>query len=91
MRQSSPRLAIVYYPGIEYLAELVHSSYFTGIFGGKQLGRLSFDTRTPEVEPAPIPGMEKKLSDKVITMDMERRGDSPCLRLIERKSRSVSP
>ncbi len=60
-------------------------------FGGKQLGRLSFDTRTPEVEPAPIPGLEKKLSDKVITMDMERRGDSPCLRLIEQKSHSVYP
>lgn len=31
-------LVIVYYPGVEYLAEMVQSTYFTGIFGGKQLG-----------------------------------------------------
>ena len=30
-------VAIVYYPGVEYLAEMVQSRYFIGIFGGKQL------------------------------------------------------
>jgi uncharacterized protein (DUF1330 family) len=31
-------VAIVYYPGVEYLAEMMRSTYFTGIFGGKRLG-----------------------------------------------------
>ena len=31
-------VAIVYYPGVEYLAEMVQSKYFIGIFGGKRLG-----------------------------------------------------
>ena len=30
-------VAIVYYPGVDYLAEMVQSTYFTGIFGGKRL------------------------------------------------------
>ena len=29
---------ISHYPGVEYLAEMVQSTYFTGIFGGKRLG-----------------------------------------------------
>ena len=29
---------IVYYPGVEYFADLVQSEFFTGIVGGKQLG-----------------------------------------------------
>ena len=29
---------IVYYPGVEYFAEMVQSEFFTGIVGGKQLG-----------------------------------------------------
>jgi uncharacterized protein (DUF1330 family) len=29
---------IVYYPGVEYFAELLQSEFFTGIVGGKQLG-----------------------------------------------------
>ena len=28
----------VYYPGVEYFAEMVQSDFFTGIVGGKQLG-----------------------------------------------------
>ena len=35
---SFDNVVIVYYPGVEYLAEMVQSTYFTGIFGGKQLG-----------------------------------------------------
>jgi uncharacterized protein (DUF1330 family) len=31
-------IAIVYYPGVEYFAELLQSEFFTGIVGGKQLG-----------------------------------------------------
>lgn len=31
-------VAIVYYPGVDYLAEMVQSKYFIGIFGGKRLG-----------------------------------------------------
>ncbi len=31
-------IAIVYYPGVEYFAEMVGSDFFTGIVGGKQLG-----------------------------------------------------
>ncbi len=30
-------VAIVFYPGVEYLAEMVQSKYFIGIFGGKRL------------------------------------------------------
>ena len=29
---------IVYYPGVEYFADLVQSEFFTEIVGGKQLG-----------------------------------------------------
>ena len=29
---------IVYYPGVEYFAEMIQSEFFTGIVGGKQLG-----------------------------------------------------
>ena len=29
---------IVYYPGVEYFAEMLQSEFFTGIVGGKQLG-----------------------------------------------------
>jgi hypothetical protein len=31
-------VAIVYYPGVEFFAEMVQSEFFTGIAGGKQLG-----------------------------------------------------
>jgi hypothetical protein len=31
-------VAIVYYPGVEFFAELLQSEFFTGIVGGKQLG-----------------------------------------------------
>jgi hypothetical protein len=31
-------VVIVYYPGVEYFAELIQSEFFTGIVGGKQLG-----------------------------------------------------
>ncbi len=29
---------IVYYPGVDYFAEMIQSEFFTGIVGGKQLG-----------------------------------------------------
>ena len=32
------QVVIVYYPGVEYFADLVQSEFFTGIVGGKQLG-----------------------------------------------------
>lgn len=32
------QVAIVYYPGVEFFAEMVQSTFFTGIVGGKQLG-----------------------------------------------------
>jgi len=32
------QVAIVSYPGIEYFVEMVQSKFYTGIFGGKQLG-----------------------------------------------------
>ena len=32
------QVIIVYYPGIEFFAEMVRSKFYTGIFGGKQLG-----------------------------------------------------
>ena len=95
-----PGFTVVREPWIELKAgsavfvEKEGSTYFYRMgktFGGKQLGRLSFDTRTPEGGVVPILGPDKKLGDKIITMDMERRGDKPCLRLIERKSHSVSP
>ena len=31
-------IVIVYYPGVEYFAEMIQSEFFTGIVGGKQLG-----------------------------------------------------
>ncbi len=31
-------VAIVYYPGVDFFAEMVQSTFFTGISGGKQLG-----------------------------------------------------
>jgi len=31
-------VAIVYYPGVEYFAEMLQSEFFSGIVGGKQLG-----------------------------------------------------
>ncbi len=31
-------VAIVYYPGVDYFADMVQSEFFTGIIGGKQLG-----------------------------------------------------
>ena len=31
-------VVIVYYPGVEYFAEMLQSEFFTGIVGGKQLG-----------------------------------------------------
>jgi len=31
-------VAIVYYPGVDYFADMVQSEFFTGIVGGKQLG-----------------------------------------------------
>ena len=31
-------VVIVYYPGVEYFAEMVQSEFFSGIVGGKQLG-----------------------------------------------------
>ena len=31
-------VAIVYYPGVEFFAEMLQSGFFTGIVGGKQLG-----------------------------------------------------
>lgn len=31
-------VVVVYYPGVEYFAELIQSEFFTGIAGGKQLG-----------------------------------------------------
>ncbi len=31
-------VVIVYYPGVEYFAEMLQSDFFTGIVGGKQLG-----------------------------------------------------
>ena len=34
---SFDNVAIVYYPGVEYLAEMIQSKYFSGIFGGKRL------------------------------------------------------
>ena len=37
-RAEFDRVAIVYYPGVEYFAEMVQSEFFTGIVGGKQLG-----------------------------------------------------
>ena len=30
-------VVVVYYPGVEYFAELLQSDFFTGIVGGKQL------------------------------------------------------
>jgi uncharacterized protein (DUF1330 family) len=35
---SFDEVVIVYYPGVEYLAEMIQSKYFTGIFGRKRLG-----------------------------------------------------
>ena len=35
---SFDNIVIVYYPGVDYLAEMVQSKYFIGIFGGKRLG-----------------------------------------------------
>ena len=35
---SFDNVVIVYYPGVDYLAELVQSKYFIGIVGGKRLG-----------------------------------------------------
>jgi hypothetical protein len=32
------QVILVYYPGVEYFADLVQSEFFTGIVGGKQLG-----------------------------------------------------
>ena len=32
------QVVIVYYPGVEYFAEMLQSEFFTGIVGGKQLG-----------------------------------------------------
>ena len=31
-------VAIVYYPGVEFFADMVQSEFFTGISSGKQLG-----------------------------------------------------
>ena len=31
------QVAIVYYPGVEFFADMVRSKFFTGIVGGKQL------------------------------------------------------
>ena len=44
-------VAIVYYPGVEHLAELVQSKYFTGIIGGKQLGDTLTSTTVPLLPP----------------------------------------
>ncbi len=35
---SFDNVVIVYYPGVDYLAEMLHSKYFIGIIGGKRLG-----------------------------------------------------
>ena len=32
------RVVLVYYPGVEYFVDMVQSEFYTGIFGGKQLG-----------------------------------------------------
>ncbi len=32
------QVVVVYYPGVEYFAEMLQSEFFTGIVGGKQLG-----------------------------------------------------
>jgi hypothetical protein len=32
------QIVIVYYPGVEYFADLIQSEFFTSIVGGKQLG-----------------------------------------------------
>ena len=35
---SFDQIAIVYYPGVEFFADMVQSDFFGGIIGGKQLG-----------------------------------------------------
>ena len=32
------QVIIVYYPGVEFFGEMIRSTFYTGIFGGKQLG-----------------------------------------------------
>jgi len=32
------QVIIVYYPGVEFFGEMIKSTFYTGIFGGKQLG-----------------------------------------------------
>ena len=35
---SFDNVVIVYYPGVEYFAEMIQSEFFTGIVGDKKLG-----------------------------------------------------
>jgi uncharacterized protein (DUF1330 family) len=39
------RVVLVYYPGVQYFTDMVQSKFYTGIFGGKQLGD-NFSTPT---------------------------------------------
>jgi hypothetical protein len=32
------RVVLVYYPGFKYFVDMVQSKFYTGVFGGKQLG-----------------------------------------------------
>jgi len=38
---------IVYYPGVEYFAEMLQGEFFTGIVGGKQLGDSQSSPKVP--------------------------------------------
>jgi hypothetical protein len=39
------RVVLVYYPGVKYFIDMLQSTYYTSIFGNKQLGdNLSFPT-----------------------------------------------
>jgi hypothetical protein len=40
-------IAIVYYPGVEYFAEMIQSEFFTDIVGAKQLGDMLSSPSVP--------------------------------------------
>ncbi|MBW2401721.1 MAG: hypothetical protein JRG80_21120 [Deltaproteobacteria bacterium] len=40
-------VVIVYYPGVEYFAEMLQGEFFTGIVGGKQLGDSQSSPKVP--------------------------------------------
>jgi hypothetical protein len=42
-------VVIVYYPGVEYFAEMLQSEFFTRIVGGKQLGDSQSSPMVPRL------------------------------------------